>query len=210
MDPGDIPPKLSRIGFRSWLMYVHKDLLKIDSEVEKTFYEYPDTVTNLERFVLILEDRRFFGHIGVDVVSVARELIKAAMFRSHGGASTIDMQFVRTVTGYKRKTITRKFYEIFLSVIIQRRYGKAAILRSYLRIAFFGSHLVGSRRASKSLFGVGPNDLDAFQAALLASMLVYPKPLAGGDVWLSRVRRRAEYAMRVYPRYKKRVDKFPS
>ncbi len=50
---------------------------------------------------IAIEDRRFFYHPGVDVLSILRETIKALKGRKHGGASTIDMQFVRTVTGYQ-------------------------------------------------------------------------------------------------------------
>jgi penicillin-binding protein 1A len=50
----------------------------------------------LEVLVVLLEDWRYFEHRGIDWRSVLREGLKAISFQKHGGASTIDMQFVRT------------------------------------------------------------------------------------------------------------------
>lgn len=86
-------------SLRNFLLNVHYDLLKIDENAEK--YIFDDSLCLVEEMILILEDRRFFRHYGVDLVSVVRESLKAVAFRRHGGASTIDMQWVRTVTEYR-------------------------------------------------------------------------------------------------------------
>ena len=205
----DIAPKLAGVGVRPDLLRLHKDLLNIEDAVRGTRIYYPDRLTSFEQMVIVLEDRRFLDHIGIDIVSVFRETPKAMLFRGHGGASTIDMQFVRTVTGYKARKISRKIYEILLSVIIQRRYTKIEILRSYLRLAYFGGRLVGSHRVSGAIFKSHPDELDLRAGAYLAAMLVYPRPKQPTDRWLSRVSRRAQYGMRVHARYKKRLEKFP-
>ena len=69
---------------------------------------------------IVLEDRRFFKHYGVDLHSVLREVSKALTLRRHGGFSTIDMQFVRTITGFRQHTIRRKVYEIVLALALSR------------------------------------------------------------------------------------------
>src|SRR5260370_30708064 len=122
-------PVLHSFGLRQALIKVHADLLFIHSRVDKWAAFYPSELTPLERMVIVLEDRRFMKHPGFDPKSVVREFFKALTFRRHGGASTIDMQFVRTVTGYKELTITRKLYEMLLSILIQYRYSKIVILR---------------------------------------------------------------------------------
>ena len=127
----------------------------------------------------------------------------------HGGASTIDMQFVRTATGFREKTIRRKLYEIFLAVLIQYRYSKRTILRSYLRCAFFGSHLIGANRAALALFGVSMYQLSLEQAATLAAMLVYPLPLHPTAEWSAKVVRRAGYGQRRMLRLKQSFQQIP-
>ncbi|HEY9154188.1 MAG TPA: transglycosylase domain-containing protein, partial [Opitutaceae bacterium] len=132
-------------SFRRLLERVHSDLFTIDREIYRYDYEYQ--LSDFEMLVLVLEDKRFLRHDGFDWIACFRELVKALFFQKHGGASTIDMQFVRTATGFRERTLKRKFYEIFLSVLIQFRYPKRTILRSYLRCAFFGSHLIGASKA---------------------------------------------------------------
>jgi membrane peptidoglycan carboxypeptidase len=120
------------------------------------------------------------------------------------------MQFVRTATGYRRKTLRRKLYEMLLALIIQYRYNKFEILRSYLACAYFGSHLYGTERAARKVFNTSSHQLTFDQSAELAAMLVYPCPLRPTPEWRTKVRGRADYAKRLYPRLKKRFQKLPS
>jgi membrane peptidoglycan carboxypeptidase len=119
------------------------------------------------------------------------------------------MQFVRTATGYKEWTIQRKLYEILLATIIQFRYSKIVILRSYLNCAYFGWKLSGVNAAAKKLFNKEPDDLSLEQAAFIAAMLVYPQPRDPTGEWALRVERRAAYGKRIYIANKKRFDEFP-
>ncbi|MGI0134052.1 MAG: biosynthetic peptidoglycan transglycosylase, partial [Candidatus Micrarchaeaceae archaeon] len=181
----------------------------INDQIGSANTYFPQQLTSLEKMVVILEDRRFFNHHGVDFLAVIRELAKLLIGKRHGGASTIDMQLVRTVTGYKALTIKRKLYECILAIIIQRRYNKTQILRSYMNCAFFGSHLIGATRASQALFGQPPTNLDDSQAAFIAAMLVCPKPMRSTPKWESRVKRRADYGYSIYISNKDRFDKLP-
>jgi hypothetical protein len=204
-------PKLHVLSFRSWMLKVHGDLLRIHWKVVRWSAYSPEKLTNLEKMVIVLEDRRFPIHPGVDWRSVLREMVRALTFRRHGGASTIDMQFVRTVTGYRNKTLRRKAYEVLLAFLIQYRYRKIEILRSYLACAFFGSHLIGAKRAAMKVFGTAyPDNLDLAQAAYIAAMLVYPRPKIETELWRVKVSRRANYGMMIYLANKKRYDQFPS
>ena len=194
-------------SFRRGLIRVHKDLFTIHDHMP--YYVSEEPLTEIEIMVLILEDRRFFRHNGFDAIACIREAAKfLTRFRS-GGASTIDMQFVRTATGYRERTLRRKLYEILLSILIQFRYAKIEILRAYLSCAFFGSGLYGMSNASFAAFGKHPDSLNRREAAELAAFLVYPKPLTITPEWLSKVRRRSNYAQQFYARYKKKFEKLP-
>jgi len=195
-------------SIRRFLISVHMDLFVIDRKILSYENGYP--LSDFEILVLVLEDRRFLRHSGVDLLACARELIKALLLRRHGGASTIDMQFVRTATGYRDVTLKRKIYEIILSVIIQYRYPKRVILRSYLNCAFFGSQLIGTNRAAQKMFNIKPVEMNLEQASILASMLVYPRPLnPDGSPWRKKVLRRAEYGYRRMIRLKQSFEEIP-
>jgi membrane peptidoglycan carboxypeptidase len=191
-------------------MMIHRDLFKIDRRIRYDRYRV-EPLSNFEIMVLVLEDRRFFRHHGVDVISCIREIYRAVTLRRHGGASTIDMQLVRTATGYREHTVRRKLYEMLLAFLIQYRYNKFEILRSYLSCAFFGSHLHGFQRALPRIYNKHPwDELSLDESAELAAMLVYPRPLLPTSEWARKLRRRADYAKRLYPGFKDSFDKLPS
>lgn len=203
-------PKLRTFRPREILTKVHLDLFRVHFNIKRSLAYYPQELTNLEKLTLVLEDRRFHHHHGFDVKSTLREFFRAFTLRSHGGASTIDMQFVRTSTGYKERKLRRKLYEMFLAVLIQFRYSKITILRSYLDCAYFGSHLKGANAAARRVFGKMAHELSIEEAAFIAAMLVYPRPSHPTDEWELRVRRRADYGKRIYISNKERFDQFPT
>lgn len=198
------PTRLKIPSLRRWLLQVHRDLLAIHQYVPSGIY--PESLSTFEKMILVLEDRRFFKHAGNDYKSIAREIVKALTFRNHGGASTIDMQLVRTVIRRRERTIRRKMYELMLARIIQFRYSKARILRAYLGCAFFGSKLYGADSVSIKEFGKLSDNLDLDEAAQVASMLVYPRPLEPTAKWRSNVRRRANYGKFIYVRLEKQLN----
>lgn len=198
---------LSLPTFRAAVIRLHSDLLTIDRKVP--WWVSDDPLLPVEKMILVLEDRRFFRHRGFDLRSAVRETLRAIAVQPHGGASTIDMQFVRTATGFRQKTIRRKLYEIILALLIQYRYNKMQILRAYLECAFFGSHLHGLAAICRKQFGKFPEQLSLDEASEIAAMLVYPRPRAPTPTWTLKVRRRANYARLIYPRFEKSFDKLP-
>ncbi len=194
---------------RRLLIRIHRDLLKIDSYLVSDA-EYTSELDLVEIMVLISEDRRFFRHNGIDWLSVLRVLSGVINLRFYGGASTIDMQFIRTATGFYEKSLRRKIYEMLLARIIQYRYSKAQILRSYLSCAFLGSGVYGVSRASVVVFDKMTSELCLTEAAQLASMLVYPRPLVPDMHWKSKLDRRSKYLVSLYPSLKERFEKLPS
>lgn len=200
-------PRKQYPSLRRGLLKLHSDLLAIHASVDRYAPLFPKELSVFERCVLVLEDRRFFKHMGIDWIRIVRETLKALTLTKHGGASTLDMQFVRTVTNYREPTIKRKLYEMLLAYIIQHRYSKLMILRSYLNIAYFGTGLRGAESASYAIYGCHPLALSLDDSAALAAMLVNPRPRKPGRNWESKISRRSEHIKRLYVRRKKRLDK---
>jgi hypothetical protein len=182
----------------TWFARLRSDLSRIDRSVRPLPQSPAAALTALELMTIAIEDRRFFHHPGVDVLSILREAIKVLGGRKHGGASTIDMQFVRTVTGYRAPTMKRKIYEGFLALLIQSRHKKLEILRSYLACAFLGSGLIGANAAAQRVFNKNADRLSMDEASFISAMLAYPRPLQGLPRWEQRARRRAAYAVAVF------------
>ena len=161
-----VPPSLKR-----YLIRTSQDLRRLRDIAEK---EWDDRISVLDELVIVLEDRRFLGHRGLDWRSGVREIVKAMTFRRHGGASTIEMQFVRTVTGRYERTLRRKAQEIVLAFLVDYHLSKARILHGYLSVAYFGTGIWGVDRAKEEIFGKQSwEDLTLEESATLAAMLVY-------------------------------------
>ncbi len=117
------------------------------------------------------EDDRFFEHIGVDFLGLARagiELVRTGE-KSQGG-STITMQVARNFYLGREKTYTRKLYEILLAVKIERAFSKEDILALYLNKIFMGHRAYGVKAAAQIYFDKDLPDLTVAEAAMLAAL----------------------------------------
>ncbi|MFN2380923.1 MAG: penicillin-binding protein 1A [Guyparkeria sp.] len=117
------------------------------------------------------EDDRFFEHVGVDFLGLARaaiELVRTGE-KSQGG-STITMQVARNFYLGREKTYTRKLYEILLAIKIDRAFSKEDILALYLNKIFMGHRAYGVKAAAQVYFDKDLPELTVAEAAMLAAL----------------------------------------
>ncbi len=125
--------------------------------------------------LLATEDSRFFEHRGFDPIGLVRVVVNTALTREvREGASTITMQLARNVFPLSDVDWKRKVKEIFLSVQLEKRYGKQKILELYLNQVYFGGGAHGIHSASRLYFNKGPKDLTLSESALLAGLIQAP------------------------------------
>ena len=167
------PPDL-----KSVLIHLNNLMDLILSEVQPRFASLDESyeLTDYEKIVLLLEDRKFFLHNGIDMRCIPRALKRLITKRRLGGVSTIEQQLVRTVLGFRERTFRRKAQEMVLAVALSYRTKKTETLRAYLNRAYHGYGVVGCDTASEILFGKNAVDLDRAEGSLVASLLVYPVP----------------------------------
>jgi penicillin-binding protein 1A len=129
----------------------------------------PETLQNA---VIAIEDDRFYQHIGIDPIGIARAFI--ANVRHAGeriqGASTLTQQLARNLFLTHEKTFSRKIREILLALQIERNYSKKEILEMYLNQIYFGEGAYGVESASRSYFGKHVEELTLPECAVLASL----------------------------------------
>lgn len=141
--------------------------------------------------VILAEDHRNELHPGVDVLAMARAAWVRARSGQVQGASTIEQQFVRVVTGRQERTISRKVREQILALMLVRRIPKRQIASAYLAIAFFGSGLVGLQGLRMS-FGDNLENVSFSQALAMVAQLKYPCPQKSSDEWYSKLEARID------------------
>ncbi|USQ96199.1 penicillin-binding protein 1C [Caulobacter sp. RL271] len=127
------------------------------------------TDPTFQKRLIKVEDARFFWHLGVDPLSLARAIGSAVIHgRVTSGASTLTMQTARLLEPRPR-TVGAKLIEMVRAVQLESRLSKREILALYLTLAPYGGNLEGARAASLSYFGHEPSSLtDGEQAMLIA------------------------------------------
>jgi Transglycosylase len=126
--------------------------------------------------VLTTEDGRFYRHKGFIVPEFSTALarnIKAKKFKF--GASSITMQLVKNVFLKRKKTISRKLEELFLTWYVERHVKKSRLMEIYLNLIELGPDIYGVTQASRQFFGKDPIDLTIKESIYLASILPSPK-----------------------------------
>jgi penicillin-binding protein 1C len=128
-----------------------------------------DTVPQKFKEALIhVEDKRFYSHPGVDVLSLARAVKQnLSSGKIVSGGSTLTMQVVRMSRNNPR-TYVEKLMEIILATRLEWRYSKDEILALYASHAPFGGNVVGLEAACWRYFQRQPDELSWGEAALLA------------------------------------------
>ena len=134
-----------------------------------TFEEIPPLFVSA---LLDTEDKRFFEHSGIDLITVANAAWQ--LVRNKGsiktGASTITMQLVKNISGATEVRFIRKFKEMLLALKIERELTKEEILTLYLNIIPFGKHAFGLQAASNTYYGKDADQLTLAQLAMLAGI----------------------------------------
>ncbi len=168
---------------------IQKDLKKCIDQVDSIKEIFP------QPFLLSLiaaEDHRNFLHYGIDTIGILRAAYVSLRQGKTQGASTIEQQFVRVVTGRYERTPKRKIREQILAIALSRQKGKLEIASSYLSIAYYGSGCIGINALHRHC----GNDLtltDKTKIREIIARLKYPKPLHATEKWEKILNNRVMY-----------------
>ena len=126
--------------------------------------------------MIAAEDSGFSRHDGVDweaIERAARENLRQGKIRR--GGSTITMQLAKNLFLSSERSYLRKGQEFMITVMLELVLDKRRILELYLNTAEWGVGVFGIEAASRHYFGIPAGQVDAMQAAWLASILPAPK-----------------------------------
>lgn len=128
-----------------------------------------DISSNYIEATLLMEDKYFFYHPGVNPASLFRSITAFATQKEvPPGASTITMQLARLRYGLKTRTVAGKLQQIFYAFDLELRHSKNEILEAYFNLVPFGGPIEGVQAASTILFEKPSRTLSASEALLLA------------------------------------------
>jgi membrane carboxypeptidase/penicillin-binding protein PbpC len=123
--------------------------------------------------VLLVEDRRFYKHPGVDLIGILRALYKNIFLRRLEGASTIEQQYVRLITNRREITLGRKLREVLLAINLSSYLSKKHILSAYLSNYRFSGGVVGVDALAEKQ-AISPESPSVYEIACLVARIKYP------------------------------------
>lgn len=147
------------------------------------------------------EDHRFFRHGGIDLVAVLRAGWRSVVHKRREGASTIEMQIVRVVSGRYERTLRRKVREMALATLVTRVIPKSDLPAVYLRIGYYGWRMNGFSAACQHI-RLRSNLLSPREAARLVAQLKYPQPHYPPLHRQRQINARATHLLRLHGRHK--------
>lgn len=144
----------------------------LEAKVErKQFVSSKDIPDMMKKAIVATEDRRFYDHGALDLVSVTRALVTNYMAgQTLEGGSTIAQQTVKNIFLSHDRTLSRKIEELALAVRLEKNYTKDEILELYLNTIYFGHGAYGIKDAARIYFGKDVKDLNVSQCAMLAGL----------------------------------------
>ena len=140
---------------------------------QRTSIELENLPSYVPQAFVAVEDKRFFGHHGLDYLRLLRATVEYVIYGpGRPGGSTITQQLARNQfqdrIGFEVSPM-RKAKEAKVAKDIERIYSKEEILEAYLNQINFGpAH--GIEAASQFFFGKPGRDLNLPEAALLAAL----------------------------------------
>lgn len=141
--------------------------------------KYSDISNYLKDAVVAAEDDHFYKHFGIDLEAIKKAAkINWKRKRLAFGGSTISQQLVRNLYLTPSKDPFRKAREALLALFLEFYLSKERILELYLNVVEWGPNIYGAEAASKYYFKGHAKNLNASQAAFLASIL--PNPVKKG------------------------------
>jgi len=139
---------------------------------ERIYVRLNDIAPTVVAAVIASEDARFCRNGGVDWDAL-HEVINDEDGPKRG-ASTITMQTAKNLFLWPGRSNLRKGIEIAMALVLGKVWTKAHTIEIYLNIAEWGDGLFGIEAASQRYFHKKASQLDAREAALLATSLPNP------------------------------------
>ena len=142
-----------------------------------------DIPKHLADAVVVIEDKRFYSHSGLDFRGLARAILFNIKARRYAqGASTITQQLSKLIFLNQNKNLSRKLRELVISFYLEYKYSKQEILVMYLNRVYLGSGLYGVKAAARRYFSKKPVSLTIAESAVLAGILKSPSKLSPLEV----------------------------
>ena len=142
--------------------------------IHKTWVPYERISSEMARAVIASEDNLFDKHNGFDWKAIKQAQKEYESGKRRRGASTISQQTAKNVFLLPHKSMVRKGFEAYFTILIEFLWSKERIMEVYLNVAGMGKGIFGVEAAAEHHFGTSAAKLTRRQACLIAACLPNP------------------------------------
>ncbi|MBD1383923.1 monofunctional biosynthetic peptidoglycan transglycosylase [Mucilaginibacter rigui] len=162
----------------TWLMIQRGFERKADGKdwkIDKKWVDFDQIADPMKRAAVAAEDQSFLENHGFDFKAIERAIQKNAKSKKLIGGSTITQQTAKNVFLYPGRSIVRKGFEAWFTILIEAFWGKKRIMEVYLNVIEMGDGIYGIEAASQAYFHKPASQLTKRQSAAIA--VIFPSPL---------------------------------
>ncbi len=150
-----------------------------EQKIKRTYLPLKAFPKKLVQAVLIMEDRQFYKHHGLDYMGIVRALMVNIIEKKiKEGASTISQQLVKNLFLTQERTFIRKIREAWMTLMLECLYTKDEILEAYLNEIYLGQNMEvsihGFEEASQLYFAKSIHQISLSQMAILVGLISSP------------------------------------
>lgn len=175
---------VTRVSDKRQLAVFHLEPVLLDRIItgdgeDRLFVPTEEMPKSIVQALLLVEDRSFYEHHGVNPFAIARAaFVNISAGRTVQGGSTLTQQLAKNFFLSSERSLLRKVREALMAVIIDFRYSKDEILEAYLNEVYMGQDksraVHGMGLASRFYFGRPISELTIAQQAFLVATIKGP------------------------------------
>jgi monofunctional biosynthetic peptidoglycan transglycosylase len=162
-----------------------------DWKIDKTWKHFDEIADPMKRAAVAAEDQTFLENHGFDFRAIEKAIKKNEHSKKLIGGSTISQQTAKNVFLWPGRSIVRKGFEAWFTLLMELFWSKKRIMEVYLNVIEMGDGIYGVEAASQAYFNKPASALTNQQAAAIA--VIFPSPLKWSATHPTRYLRHRQY-----------------
>lgn len=160
-------------------------------KIDKQWKSFDEISPSMMRAAVAAEDQTFLENHGFDFASIEKAIKKNANSKKLIGGSTISQQTAKNVFLWPGRSIVRKGFEAWFTLLMEIFWSKKRIMEVYLNVIEMGDGIYGIEAASQAYFHKPASQLTNHEAAAIA--VIFPSPLKWSATKPTRYLRHRQY-----------------
>jgi len=144
-------------------------------KIDKQWKSFDEIGGPMKRAAVAAEDQSFLENHGFDFKAIEKAIKKNEHSKKLIGGSTITQQTAKNVFLWPGRSIVRKAFEAWFTLLMEVFWGKKRIMEVYLNVIETGDGIYGVEAASQAYFHKPASQLTNHEAAAIA--VIFPSPL---------------------------------